>query len=102
MKSIRIVGIPIISLGLFFMAVFGLVGFIIAIPTALGVGVQTGQEQNNVLTTLTFGIISGGAVLIMVPLIYGLIGIIHGIVTAIILNIFLKFAGGLEIEVKES
>ncbi len=101
MRSIRIMHFPAGSLGLFFLAVYGLLGFIIAIPVALGVGIEAGQEQNNVLTTLTFGIVSGGAVLILTPLFYGVLGFVQGVIIAIIVNVFLRFAGGLELEVKE-
>lgn len=101
MKKIRLMGVPILSLAVFLLAVYGLVGFIIAVPVALGVGVEAGKEASNILTTLTFGIVSGGAVLILTPLAYAVLGFINGLIVGIILNIFLKFAGGLELEISE-
>ena len=45
-----------------------------------------------------FGIITGLGAVVCLPILYGILGFIGGIISAFFLNLALKFAGGLELE----
>jgi hypothetical protein len=86
----KIMGLLYALLGLFLGAIFALMAlFGAAFGSAIG-----GQEGADAVFGLFFGV---GAV-IFVPIFYGLIGFIGGLLTAAIYNLIASATGGLELE----
>jgi len=87
----KIMGILYGFLGIFIGIVFsgiGLIGYLI------GQSIDSSAEP---IASILFGI--GG--LFILPLLYGLMGFLSGVVTAAIYNVIVKFIGGLELEFEE-
>ena len=86
----KILGAMYVTIGLF-------AGLIISIVSVLGfaIGSVAAPDQLENLPGLLFG---AGAVL-FIPLVYGTIGFIGGLIAALVYNLIAGVVGGLEIEV---
>ncbi len=68
-------------------------GFLITMVALLGSGLQGGGGG---LSPMLFGV----AAVVMVPLLYGAIGFIGGIIVAAVYNVVVTIAGGIELEIE--
>jgi hypothetical protein len=76
-------------------AVFGLIlGLILAAVSLVGAGVAGTSDQ---MPGLAAGLLGVGAILVL-PVLYGVLGIVGGAVGAFLYNLFADIFGGLEIE----
>jgi len=77
---------------------FGLIlGFIITLVALIGVAASTGQDGGGSALGFIFGV---GAIFIL-PLFYGVIGFLGGLISAAIYNLVARYAGGLELELSQ-
>jgi len=95
-----------LSLGKVLGAVYALLGLIIgaffALFSVLGslLGIAAGGPDAQGSDAL-FGLLFGVGSIIFLPIFYGIIGFIGGLITAWIYNLVARFAGGLEIELED-
>jgi hypothetical protein len=85
----KVMGIMYCGLGLIFGAIFALISLLGA---AVGAGTSGAPEA-------WFGVFFGIGAVILLPLMYGFIGFVGGLICAGIYNLAARFVGGLEIEV---
>jgi hypothetical protein len=85
----RIMGIMYGGIGLFFGAIFAIVSLAGA---AIGAGMS---ESGNAWVGAFFGV---GAVVLM-PVLYGVLGFVGGLLSALVYNLAARFVGGLELDV---
>jgi hypothetical protein len=80
-------------------AAFGLiVGFIMSIFALVGTVANFGSDGSGSVFGLIFGI---GAVFIL-PIFYGIVGFLGGLISAGIYNLIARYSGGLEIELSQT
>ncbi len=87
-------------LGIMYAAIGVVFGVIYALVAVVGGGAMMAMGGNE-------GAMGGGmmmgmgvAAVVLMPIFYGILGFIGGLVTALFFNIAAKYAGGLEIEVR--
>lgn len=90
----NIVGIKPSTVALF-QATFGAaLGLGIAILRSLEASVQFGKETESVLAGLSFGVLSGVTLVIILPLVYFGLGWLLGYLNGWILNVIVRASGG--------
>ncbi len=72
-------------------------GLIIIIFSVVGAGAARGNEA---FALGGFGIVGGIAVMIILPIVYGIIGFILGVISALVYNIFASMVGGVAFEIE--
>jgi len=78
-------------------AIFGLLaGILFSFGAILGVGSPGGTEALHGLT----GMALGAAAFVAVPILYGLLGLLSGMVVALIYNLAASVAGGIELDLE--
>ena len=90
-QSLKLRRVGVLSVGLVLGAVYALIGliagfFITVISTAVGGAFDAGG----------LGFLFGAGSIIFLPIFYGIIGFIGGIITALIYNLVAKITGGIE------
>jgi len=90
----------VLSLGKVMGCIYGLFGLIFGAIFSLvsvvgGVGMMASQQGGDETWAMFFGV---GAIIIL-PLLYGVLGFLSGLLTALIYNVCAGFMGGLEVEV---
>lgn len=88
----KVMGVVYAALGLIFGGFFT---FISLIGAAFGSALSSGEEA---ILSLIFGV---GAIFFL-PVFYGVMGFVAGVITAAIYNVVAKFAGGLELQIEPS
>lgn len=92
------------SMALFSLVVFVLYAVILVFMGLLGFagGAMSGESGGLLAGGMSLGMMVGMALglIIIGPLIYGFIGFIGGLIYGLILNIVLRMAGGLELEIE--
>ena len=89
--------IGVLSLGKISGAIYAVMGLILgAIITLTSLGMDSMMGNEGAFAGLPFGV---GAI-IVVPIFYGIMGFIVGVISALIFNVVSRFMGGLEIEVE--
>lgn len=92
-QTVRLKRLGVLSVGLIAGAIYGMIGLIAGViitlisVTASGVFDQSG-----------FGILFGVGSIIFLPIIYGIMGFMAGLITAFVFNLAAKFTGGIEME----
>jgi hypothetical protein len=86
-------------------ALFGLLGGLFMTGMSLLAMIFSGPSRSAYSSYSSYGdsfdfmgIITGLGAVVCLPILYGILGFIGGIITAFFLNLALKFAGGLEVE----
>jgi hypothetical protein len=87
-------------LGIMYAAIGALFGVIYALFAVVGGGAMMAMGGNE-------GAMGGGmmmglgvAAVVVLPIVYGILGFIGGLITALFFNLAAKYAGGLEIETR--
>ncbi len=97
MQVVRRVGV--LSLGKMLGLVYGciglLIGGVLSLLSLVGMG-MSGNDSGAAIGSMIFGV---GAI-ILVPLVYGILGFIGGLITGAVYNIVAAVAGGVEIELQ--
>ena len=91
MSLAKISGILYMVLGLFIGLLFALFGLIGAVAGAF----SSGETQSPF-----FGIFFGFGAIFIMPILYGLIGFVMGVVSAALYNIVAGFTGGVELDLE--
>lgn len=80
-------------------AILGLVfGAIFALFSLLGAAVGVASSQSpDALVGLLFGV---GSV-VFLPIFYGVLGFVFGLLTALLYNLVARFVGGIEVEIEQ-
>lgn len=99
----RIQKVGVLSLGKIFGVLHGGIGLVIgAIISAVAlVGGLASQMSADAGAGGLAAIIMGAGAIVALPLLYGTMGFIGGLLTALLYNLAAKFAGGLEIELDQ-
>jgi hypothetical protein len=74
---------------------YGLIIIFIALSASSSLG-----RQNGGFMVGGGGVVFGLVIMIALPIIYGLIGFVFGVISALVYNIFAGMVGGIEIEVE--
>ncbi len=86
----KILGVLYACMGLIFLPFFGLIG-------AVGAFAQSSQQQAGA------GALTGGLMLVLgllMPVMYGVMGFIGGVICAALYNLIARWVGGIEVEVE--
>lgn len=89
----KLMGLMYAAIGLLFGVLYGLFA-VVGGGAVMATGSSDGMLGGGVLMGL------GVAAVFLVPLLYGLLGFIVGLVSALLFNLAAKYAGGLELEVR--
>jgi len=84
-------------------AVFGLIaGLIAGILGAISFLISSGTPQMAAFANFGTGFFAGVGILIIIvaPIVFALIGLIAGIIMALVYNFIVKYVGGVELEFK--
>lgn len=97
------------QIGIFSLAkIMSLIGFLAGLVAGvvyglfvmmLGAGAGAGTEQGGP-ELFIFGVGGGLVTMILVPLVYGAVGFIAGLIYGVIINIVLHLSGGLELRIE--
>jgi hypothetical protein len=102
MKVIRSIGV--VSMGKFQGALCAMGGLVFGLlygGTLVLIGVDGAGSHVEGISRLGARSIGGGlAVMAFAPLVYGLLGFVAGLLEAVLINLALKFSGGLEVEME--
>lgn len=97
MTTKHLTRVGVLSLGKIFGATYAIMGLIFgAIMTLISLLMGSMAGKEGAFAGMALGV---GAVIIF-PIFYGIIGLVGGIITALIYNVVAGFIGGLEIEVE--
>jgi hypothetical protein len=89
----KLMGIMYAAIGLLFGGIYALVA-VVGGGAMLAMGGNEGAMGGGMMMGM------GVAAVIVLPVIYGVLGFIGGLVTALFFNIAAKYAGGLEVEAR--
>jgi hypothetical protein len=64
------------------------------------VGAAAGGQQADAAGFAAFGIVGGIMAIVLIPLFYGVVSFIVGLIYGLIINFALRIAGGLELEIR--
>lgn len=90
----------VLSVGKIMGALYALLGFVLGIFAALFslIGSAVGM-MNSDSSTMFGSLFVGVGSIIFLPLVYGILGFIFGLISALLYNVVARFIGGIEIEV---
>ena len=95
--------VGVLSCGKVAGVLYGLLGLVFGVLLALvslfGVGVAATQTAQSG-TLLSFGALFGVGAVIFVPLLYGALGFVGGIITAALYNLVARWVGGVELHLE--
>lgn len=95
--------IGVLSLGKVMGAVYGgmglLFGLIFSLVSLLGAAFGSAFQDSTGLESL-FGLLFGVGAVVLLPIFYGLMGFLAGLLTAAIYNLVARLVGGLELELE--
>lgn len=94
-KKIKIKKIGILSLAKISALLYAIMGLIVGVFMALISLIGAAFSQS---TTGMFGMLFGVGAIILLPIFYGAMGFVMGVVTAWLYNIIANWIGGLELE----
>ncbi|OGG15154.1 hypothetical protein A2773_04665 [Candidatus Gottesmanbacteria bacterium RIFCSPHIGHO2_01_FULL_39_10] len=94
MKKIKKVN-PV-SIAKLLAVIYGFLGLIVGAFTTLGSLLGLGAAGKN----MVFGLVLGGASIIVMPLLYAVMGFIGGFIGGLLYNFAVKYTGGLEVEIE--
>ncbi len=101
MGKLKINRVGVVSLGKLLGILYALFGFIagifITLISLIGVAFSSAFADAGTGMPL-FGLLFGVGAIIFLPIFYGIMGFIGGVITAFFYNLAAKFAGGLELE----
>jgi len=105
MNKIRIKKFDILSVAKMYALMMFVISLLIAIPygliiiifSVIGAGAARGNEA---FAMGGFGIVGGIAIMIIIPIIYGIMGFIFGVIGALVYNIFASMVGGIAFEIE--
>ncbi|MCW2926774.1 MAG: hypothetical protein JWM86_742 [Thermoleophilia bacterium] len=83
----------VLKLGLFAGVAYALMSLVILVPMLLIVA-AAGDSIDNSETGSFF--IGGGAAIIIMPILYGIMGFIGGVISALVYNVIAKLMGGVQ------
>ncbi|WP_406657635.1 hypothetical protein V7O62_03510 [Methanolobus sp. ZRKC2] len=95
MATLHVTGIGVFSLAMITGAINTILGLIYGVLMAL-----MAMRTFSIMGGFSTGLLSGVGIIIIMPIVYGIVGFIIGMISAIIFNVVTGFTGGLEIEVK--
>lgn len=90
--------VGILPLGKIMGAVYACLGLIPACFFFLFFTVAAAAGQGNANFHVAGGVLAGTMALIFMPILYGIVGFIGGVLTATVYNIFASLIGGIELE----
>ena len=61
------------------------------------IGVSTAQESRDALAGGVFGVLFGVGSIILLPFLYGVLGLVGGLISALLYNLIARFVGGIEL-----
>ncbi len=93
----KIYAVMMLVLSLLIAIPYGLIIIVVSLIGGLGAGSQDGLAG---LAVGGGGVVMGIVVMIVIPIVYGFMGFIGGILSALVYNIFAGIVGGIEIEVE--
>ena len=97
MRTVSVKRIDIVSAGLMIGGLYALLGLIVggifSLLAILGVAAGGGDA-------LIGGVIGGVGALIFMPLFYGVLGFIFGIITALLYNVLASLIGGIKVDLQ--
>ncbi len=108
MNKLRIRKLGILSVAKMYAAMMLVMSLLIAIPYGLFIiifaligGASAGSQDGMAGLALGGGgIVFGLIIMIAIPIFYGIMGFIGGLISALVYNIFAGMVGGIEIEVE--
>jgi len=89
----KVLGILYALLGL-------LIGLSIALVSLIGAVASTGSPQSG-SDGLIFGTLFGVGTVIFLPISYGIIGFVGGLISALLYNLIARLVGGIELEIEQ-
>lgn len=93
--------VGVLSLGKILGVLYAIMGLIFgAFMTLASLTIGAMSYHGGMYNTGMGGILFGAGAIITLPIFYGILGFITGIITALIFNVATGFIGGLEIEVE--
>ena len=92
-QSLKLRRVGVLSVGLVMGVIYALIGLIAGFFITL-ISVAAG----GVFDQAGFGFLFGVGSIIFLPIFYGILGFIAGLITALIYNLAAKFTGGVEME----
>ncbi len=95
----RVISIKPTSIAMLQGTFASIIGLWVAIVFSLNNTVDIANSTQSVLAGLTFGVASGAAAIIVIPLVYFGIGWIVGLIQGWIINFVIESAGGVEVEI---
>lgn len=82
--------------GLVYAVIAFIIGFFVTVFALISVATATGEEKS------AFGsILFGVGAIIFLPILYGVLGFIGGVISAWIYNVAARWIGGIEVELEE-
>lgn len=87
----KIMGVMYAAMGL-------LIGGIFSIVSLLGFAIGAGQGNEDAFFSLFFGV---GAIVVL-PIFYGVMGFLFGLISALVYNLIAGLIGGLELELEDA
>lgn len=99
--------IGIFSLGKVMGALYALLGLIIGVIYALFallfavIGVATASESGDAFAGGAFGVLFAVGSVIFFPILYGILGFVFGLLTALIYNLVARIVGGVELDIEQ-
>lgn len=90
--------IGVMSLGKVFAVLYAILGLIVGVFMTLFslIGAAVGMQES---TSMLGGAIVGIFSIILVPIIYGAMGFVSGLIMALLYNLVASWVGGLEVEI---
>jgi len=107
MNRLRIKKLGVLSVAKMYAAMAFVLSLLISIPYGLFIIIfsligAAGARGDAGFAVGGFGIVGGIAVMIILPIVYGIMAFIGGALGALIYNLFANFVGGIEIEVENN
>ena len=99
LRTVTVKRIDIMSLGMLLGALYAIIGLVlgglVSLMAVLGVAVGGGGGDAAV-----GGLITGVGALIIMPIFYGVLGFIGGIISALLYNLVAGFTGGIQMDLE--
>ena len=96
-KIIKIKKIGVLSLGKISAVLYAIIGLIFGVFMAF---VSLAGAAFSQSTTGMFGMVFGVGAIVLLPIFYGVMGFVVGLLTALLYNLIANWIGGLELEIE--